>query len=118
MIIKPFDLNTTPDLPDEINAALIDAGLGLPQNNKNDSKIKTARQVFDKEGATLEAAAQQVSNLMQNADTAGARLKAVELTMKVHGILQEMDEKPAPQITINIIGEANKTLLNLVVPTN
>lgn len=116
MPLKPFDLNQQIELPPELNTILVDSGLATTAK-EDESKIKSARSIFNKEGATLEAAAQQVSNLMNNADTAGARLKAVELTMKVHGILQEMDDKPLPQINITVLGSNNKTLVNLVLPT-
>ena len=124
-MLKPFDLNPT-QLPGDVNTVdslppdlinvLADNGLAQKESPR-DVNLKQARDIFNKSGATLEKAAEQVSNLMTNADTAGARLKAVELTMKVHGILQEMDDKPIPNIIVNVIGSDHKTLINLVLPT-
>ena len=116
MTIKPFDLNVVQELPPELNDILIDEGIIEPAKQEN-SKVVSARSIFTKSGATIEAAADQVANLMQNADTAAGRLKAVEMTLKVHGILQELEDKPVPQITVNVIGSENKTLINLVLPT-
>ena len=115
-LLKPFDLLTQPDIPDSINYILIESGLAQ-KDEKLDSKISTARSVFNKAGASLENAATQVGSIMKNGDTDAGRLKAAELVLKVHGILSELDSKPLPQITINVVGSENKTLINLVLPT-
>ena len=118
-LIKPFDLQDYPEIPESIHEILVDSGLEsapIKEKEEQDFRIVNARQVFNKAGASLTNAASQVSNIMARGETDSGRLKAAELVLKVHGILAELDTKPVPQITINIHGSENKTLINLVLP--
>lgn len=119
-MLKPFDITSQESsLPDELTDILVDAGLAAKKIDSDapNTKIDNARRVFTASGASLDNIASTVSNIMRNGDTDSGRLKAAELALKVHGIVQELDAKPIPQITINVIGSENKTLINLVVPT-
>lgn len=121
MSLKPFDLSTrAADLPDELNEILIGAGLSKDTKPDSDKKLNlsNARKVFNMAGADLDHVAQAVSDIMGRGETDAGRLKAAELALKVHGILQDIDEKQIPQIIINVGGSGNKTLINLVLPTN
>lgn len=121
-MLKPFDIskNITPDLdlPDELTKVLIDHGLAAVKVDQNIPESKAnIRDKFNNAGASIDEVAKQVSNIMMRGETDSGRLKAAELALKVHGILQELDEKPIPSITVNIHSETNKTLINLVLPT-
>ena len=121
MPIKPFDIsqNLAPqELPDELTQVLIDHGLAAARVDQNISSNKSAiRDKFNNAGASIDEVAKQVSNIMMRGESDAGRLKAAELALKIHGILQELDEKPIPNITVNIMGSDNKTLINLVLPT-
>jgi hypothetical protein len=120
MPIRPFDLqNKSTEIPTELDEILSNAGLNLPkaESKENSKSINRARDAFNAVGADLNAVASTVSNILSNGETDSGKLKAAELALRVHGILQEIDEKTIPQITININGSENKTLINLLIPT-
>ena len=116
MLLKPFDFQDYPEIPESIQEILGVESAPIKEKEEQDFRIVNARQVFNKAGASLTNAAFQVSNIMARGETDSGRLKAAELVLKVHGILAELDSKPVPQITININGSENKTLINLVLP--
>lgn len=117
MSIKPFDLTQkASEIPEELNEILRKSGLVTDIKEDEKESIDTARKVFNSAGADLQNVATTVSNIMLRGETDAGRLKAAELTLKVHGILNEIDDKSIPQITINIAGSENKTLINLVLP--
>jgi len=107
-------------IPDELNQILIDKGITpKPTNSSNKDEV---RNVFNAAGASIDEVARQVSNIMSFGESDSGRLKAAELTLKVHGILQELDDKPIPVINITITNMFNqednsKTLINLILPT-
>ena len=120
MLLKPFN-SSIPQLPDEI-AEILNPNHEVKDQfeeieEKVNARVKTAREIFNKSGASVANIAQQVTNVMNRGETDAGRLRAAEIALKVHGILQELDEKTAPVININIIGSENKTLINLVLPT-
>lgn len=114
-LITPFnDGNIPEELQESINEVLDVSGLNSkPKSNR----VEDAREVFNAAGASLDSIAQNVANIMARGETDAGRLKATELAMKVHGILNDMDEKQIPDITINVQGDGNKTLINLVLPS-
>lgn len=122
MPIRPFDItNKAPLVPDELNDILRANNLSGDPTKEDQGKklnINNARKVFNSAGADLESAARTVSNVMQRGETDAGRLKASELVLKVHGILQDLDDNHVPQINITISGSDNKTLINLVLPSN
>lgn len=117
MPIRPFDLQQSEaNIPDELREILVEAGVSSPKIEENEKKTKT-RQIFDDSGGSVKAAAKNIASVMSNGENENARLKASEMILKVHGVLQEIDDKPVPEITININGQGNKTLVNLVLPS-
>lgn len=115
-MLKPFDLQQNTEMPPEIQEILQDSGLATP---KVDTKNKASvRKVFDDAGASVASAAGEITRVMQFGETDAGRLKAAELVLKVHGVVNEIENATIPQITINILGQGNtnNTLLNLVVP--
>jgi len=125
--ITPYDLDskvTSPpvefvaediNIPPGINKILEDHGLS--EKEKKQTKLEDARKIFNKAGASVENAASTIVSVMQRGETDAGRLRAAEAVLKVQGILNEIDEKQIPQINITINGDANKTLINLVLPT-
>jgi DNA-binding NtrC family response regulator len=121
MPIRPFDLQNKPaEVPPELENILENAGLRPPKEEipkTTNENLTKAREALNKYGANLDAVAQTISHVMTDGETDSGKLKAAELAYKVHGIIQEMEDKPSPQITININGSDSKNLLNLLVPT-
>lgn len=117
MPIRPFDLHENiqerVEIPDELNQILIDAGVQKP--NIIDQDKSEIRKIFNDAGASIEAAAKQISQVMSNGKDVG-RLKAAEMVLKVHDVLAEIDGTNVPQINITIQGSEHKTLINLVLP--
>jgi hypothetical protein len=115
-MLKPYDVTSNEvELPDELNTILVDHKLAEPAKN---TKLSDARDVFNKESASIDEAARTIGQIMRSADKESDRLKAADMVLKVHGILNELDEKNIPGISIvvNNIGNDNKTLVNLVLP--
>ena len=116
MILKPFT-DATKDEDAAIAAALVEAGIISPPAEEGSSQIKNIQDVFNRQGASLEDAAKQISNVMRRGESDNSILKASELVLKVHGALQELESTHStPEIHINVIGSENKTLINLVLP--
>ena len=87
-------------IPDELNQILINKGIA--PKSINSSNKDEVRATFNAAGASIDEVARQVSNIMSFGESDSGRLKAAELTLKVHGILQELDDKPIPVINITI----------------
>jgi|SRR5438552_10535739 len=107
-------------IPDELNQILINKGIA--PKSINSSNKDEVRATFNAAGASIDEVARQVSNIMSFGESDSGRLKAAELTLKVHGILQELDDKPIPVINITITNTFNKednskTLINLILPS-
>jgi hypothetical protein len=114
MLLNPFDTTLeNGEIPQEITQIFEASGL-VPK--LDDSKLPNARKIFNKKGASLEAAAQTISNVMQRGESDAVKLKASEMAMRVHGVLENLDVKSMPEININISGSSGKTLINLVLP--
>jgi len=125
MTIKPFDLRDDPDIPLEFQALLEDSGAApkIEPIKKGKQNIDSAREIFNARGAGIKEAADAISGILSNGGTDNGKLRASELILRVHGILNEMDEKTVPNIVINvggIVGQSgtmeNKVLVNLVCP--
>lgn len=114
-MLKPFDLGAPTEMPPEIQDILESSGLASPQVDPKDKS--SVRKVFNDAGASVEKAADQISKVMQYGETDAGRLKAAELILKVHGVVNELDGQSVPNITINILGQNNNSLINLVLPT-
>lgn len=119
-LIKPFGVDKTPEIlneppQDAIEAILENTGIKGPLKENDKAAI---RKIFDNAGAGIEAIANTVAYTMKNGDSDGACLKAAEIAMKVQGVIDEVSDDRIPEITINIHGSDNKTLINLVLPKN
>jgi hypothetical protein len=123
MPLKPFDL--VANMPSTAAAAIpadlqetIFAASDIAKDEKT-SRLNEARQIFDDAGCDLKTMARTVAGVMANGFTDAGKLKAVELGLKVKGIINEMESKPLPVINITVnSGDGSKTLVNLVLPTN
>ena len=68
-------------------------------------------------GASLEDTANTISSIMRCGESDAVRLRAAEMTLRVHGIIQELEaEGPqTPQVNITIVS-SNQNILNLIMP--
>lgn len=113
--MTPFDISHPVELPSSLESILQNHGLSPKVEDKKE-KISDARKAFTNAGADLDTVASTVTHIMNFGETDNGKLKAAELVLKVHGILNEIDEKTIPIINITINGENNKSLINLVLP--
>lgn len=122
MAIRPFDLiqnegvksveaEPVVSLPDELQDALISAGLQAARPENLDRKA--AREIFNNAGASVAEAAKSITNAMKFGKDA-TQLKAAELVLKVHEVMAEVEVNNVPQITINVTGK--DSIVNLVLP--
>ncbi len=117
-MLRPFDVTNSElvtELPQELNDILVEHKIAEPVKS---TKLTDARDVFNAKYASIDEAAQAISSIMKNGEKDTDRLKAADMVLKVHGILNELDEKQIPvfNITVNNMGTENKTLVNLVLP--
>lgn len=119
MLLKPFHnndpnqiLNPDIEVPSNLDDALQIAGL---VNTKVDN-INPIKDIFTNAGASPKDIAKNVAHIMVHGDTDAARLKACEIASKVQGIMADIDEAKIPEININIVGQGNRTIVNLVMP--
>jgi negative regulator of sigma E activity len=121
MSLRPYDVtHDEVDLPPEINNILVNHGLAQETSATKidpENKFKSAREIFKKNNADITDAAHTISSVMRGAEKESDRLRAADMVLKIHGVLQEEEINKLPTIIINIQGEANKTLVNLVLPT-
>lgn len=113
------------ELPENINedrpisngalSVLEDVGLVESVDNAKLTDKAKAKALFTKHGAGIEDIA-KLTGTMIRAGEESTRLKACDIALRVHEILKEVNDDKMPQITINIVGSNNKTLVNLVLP--
>src|SRR5215831_9908526 len=103
------------ELPSEFEKILKQEETVITSPAKQD--LDATRRIFSDSGASVKNVAAAVSNILDNSSQDGVKLRAAELVLKVHGILNEMDAPKIPNVVINITGSDNKTLINLVVPS-
>lgn len=84
-----------PILKPQIQAALREAGLNHPEDSQD------LTQSLNKNKLSLDDTLEVVSGIMQFGGTEQSRLRAAELTLKMHGTLKESGQSQ-PQITIVI----------------
>lgn len=103
-----------------INEILQIVGIIPASNPVKDAEISNARKVFNDAGATLAAAAKQITHVMKFGDKTSEQLNAAKVVAQIHGALEELDGHRSPVINFNIMpmagGAGNKSILNLVVP--
>jgi hypothetical protein len=111
-LLKPFS-------PDEVLDAVAGAtkSPGASLTDLKDIKI-AAKDIFDAEGADIQAAARAAYFIMQHAERESDRLRAAELVLKIQGAYDPDKVSQSTGITINIIssGEVQQNVLNLVMP--
>lgn len=109
-LLKPFTSDEILDAVASGNQKVIDVS-GL-----------SAKEIFEKEGADIQAAARAAYLIMNTAEKESDRLRAADLILKIHEayVPEEVKKTPAG-ITINIISQQNNqenNLFNLIVPSN
>lgn len=111
MKLKPYIEDDTPSSP-------VDEILNLTGLKKTSAKLELddIRGIFNREGAGIEDVAKMTGSLIRAAEEETTKLRAGELALKVQGIFKEMDDKHMPSITINVEGNGNQTLIELVCP--
>lgn len=113
-LTEEHEVEVVSDIPDELQNVLADAGLAAKPSI--DEGMAPIRKIFNKHGAGIDEIAKRVATVMNYGENDATRLKACQIAMQVQGLLADIDEKPQQGITINIIGNGNKTLVNLVCP--
>lgn len=89
---------------------LTEAGLLPPSNGSSTREIS---KFLDHYGASVPELAQQISTLSKCAQDDSIKLRAVELGLKAHGILEKHEGQVAPQIVF--IG-ADQSIVNVLIP--
>lgn len=103
MILKPV---TNP-----INAILQQSGLV-----KADEKASKVSEVLNAQGLTLEYTAENLRELTCAGESA-VRLRATEMSFKLHGALKDAEAKEVPNITFIIQGDDTR-LQTILTPRN
>lgn len=119
MRLKPFLEEN--EVEDKIVKSAIEEALTLTGFQKGKSakmEIDEIRRIFDDNGAGIEDVAKMSGALLRGADKEETRLRAGELALRVQGVFKEIDDKQIPQIIINVQGDENQTLINLVCPVS
>lgn len=123
MKLKPFEDNpiNEEETPSSNFAVSVLEEVGLIESEKDRKKDDKTRikEYFTKHGAGLEDVAKATSVMLRSGEES-TRLKAAEISLKVHEVFKEMDNNVIPQITINIKNEftQNNNLISLVMPSN
>lgn len=112
MKLQPFIDDPIKDAVGEI----LDAA-GVTKKKSAKLELDEIRKHFDENQASIEDVAKMVGAVMRTSDKEEIRIRAGELALKVHGIFKDIDEKMVPQITININGDGNNTMVNLLCPS-
>lgn len=135
MKLRPFDESTNQVTPDkkpplipeivgdfdsQIEKVLAEANIA-PAKLKGDKKrdLQSIRDMFDREGASVEKAAFTLGSLMTNADSDSGKLNAARMVLEVQGILKAMNDEgvSVPEVSIHIHGNGNQVnILNLIKP--
>jgi len=72
---------------------------------------------FNDKGGRLEDVAAQIVNIMCRGESETARLSAAKFIAELQGVQTTLENIPQVRdVTINIIGSENKTLINLIMP--
>jgi hypothetical protein len=80
----------------EIQKILKQAGLG------SEEKDETLQSKLNRHNLSLDDALEKLADLANNGETDQIKMRAVETTLKINGVLKETGISP-PSITINII---------------
>lgn len=89
---------------------------GLKKGKTSRHELDDVRSIFNEAGAGIEDVAKVTASLIRAADKEETKLRACELALKVQGIFKELDDKQTPVININVVGEGNQALVNLLCP--
>jgi|SRR5215510_603334 len=84
--------------------------------NKRDKK--EFLDVLTNSGASLEAAARRLNQVVNFPESEAMGLKAAEMIFKAHGLLKEAEKdiKKVPEVSITIVGTSGQTMINLLMP--
>lgn len=124
MRLKPFDILEA-ESKSTLNVEVLNEVLevsGIPTlpspKDAEKSKIEQVRDIFTRHNAGPEDVARVVGTLMRGGENETVQLNAAKIAMQVQGWLNDLDksDKKTPDVTINIIGNGNKSLVNLVMP--
>jgi hypothetical protein len=105
--------------PNPIERILSEAGLRRSEakESSKDSLQVHVRETLNIAGASLEDAAISIASALRDDENPQTKLKAAELTCKLHGALKEAERPSVPSIIINLMGKnEGANLFNLLVP--
>lgn len=117
MKLKPF-IENEDELEDPIQKSINEALsiTGIKKGKSAKLELEEIREIFNNAGAGIEDVASTVSGVMRSSDKEELRLRAADIALKVQGVFKELDGNIIPSIVINVQGEGNQTLINLVCP--
>lgn len=117
MKLKPYLPEDTEEDPMQRSISEALQTVGLKRGKSGKLELDEIRGIFENEGVGIKDVANTVGSLMRSSEREETRLRAAELALKVQGVFKEMNENSVPVININIVGDGNKTLIDLVCPS-
>jgi len=113
-----LDVKVMPPSKSGLSSVLNDVGL-LDDSDLEINPTTHIQAVFKNHRAGLEDAARQIGSLLVSAENDATKLRAAETILKIHGMLMpNQDEgQTKPTINITIVGNQNKTLLQVLLPS-
>jgi hypothetical protein len=100
-----------PLLSPNIDAALRSVGLTTGDSEKGPDLKKQ----LDRAGLSTERILEQLEQEMVGADSSNSRLRAAELSLKLHGVLKETSV-PLPTINITILDSEKHEINPILIP--
>lgn len=106
---------------EDIDFEAVAAEVISPSKDSVPSKKKDKEEllnVLNSSGASLEAAARRLNQVVNYPENEAMGLKAAEMIFRAHGLLKEkeQDKKDAPQVNITVVGSGGQTMINLLMP--